>query len=146
MHPTKPKAVRNLNGDLCSTPAESLQRWQQHFNCVLNTSGVFSLDLVDSFPSCDVHDDLAVVPSLDEVRHALSLVAGNKASGRSGILIINITMVPNIKENLISLLMLASPFGCSYSRSFTAYLSHSSSSRTGMYLLHQSVSGVHTLL
>lgn len=24
LHPTKPKAVRNLNGDLCSTPAESL--------------------------------------------------------------------------------------------------------------------------
>ena len=86
LHPTKSKAVWNLNGDLCSTPAENLQSWQQHFNSVLNTSGVFSLDLVDSIPSCDVHDDLAVVPSLDEVRHALSLVAGNKAGGRSGIL------------------------------------------------------------
>ena len=86
LHPTKPKAVRNLNGDLCSTPAESLQRWQQHFNSVLNTSGISSLDLVDSFPSCDVHDDLDVVLSLDEVRNALSLVAGNKAGGRSGIL------------------------------------------------------------
>ena len=39
LQPTKPKAVRNLNGNLCSTPAESLQRWQQHFNSVL----VFSL-------------------------------------------------------------------------------------------------------
>ena len=86
LHLTKPKGVTNLNGDLCSTPAERLPRWQQHFNCVLNTSDVFSLDLVDSFPSCDVHYDLAVVASLDEVRHALSLVAGNKAGGRSGIL------------------------------------------------------------
>ena len=52
----------------------------------MNTSGVFSLDLVDSFPSCDVHDDLADVPSLDEIRNALSLVAGNKADGKRGIL------------------------------------------------------------
>ena len=44
------------------------------------------MDLVDSFPSCVVHDDLADVPSLNEVRNALSLVAGNKAGGRSGIL------------------------------------------------------------
>ena len=44
------------------------------------------MDLVDSFPSCDIHNDLAVVPLLDEVRNALSLVAENKAGGRSGIL------------------------------------------------------------
>ena len=44
------------------------------------------MDLLDSFPSCVVHDDLADVPSLNEVRNALSLVAGNKAGGRSGIL------------------------------------------------------------
>ena len=55
-------------------------------------------------------------------------------------------MVPNVKVKLflISLLMFASPFGCCYSRSFIAYLSHSSSSRTGMHLrilLHKSVSG-----
>ena len=44
------------------------------------------MDFVDSFPSCDVHDDLADVLSLNEVRNALSLVAENKAGGRSGIL------------------------------------------------------------
>ena len=42
LQPTKPKAIRNLNGDLCSTSTKSLQRWQQHFNSVLNTSGVIN--------------------------------------------------------------------------------------------------------
>ena len=58
---------------------------------VLNTDGVFSLDLyiVDSFPSSAVHSDLghlADVLSFDEIRNALSLVAGNKVSGNNGIL------------------------------------------------------------
>jgi len=83
---TKPKAVRKLDGDLCTTPEESLQRWQQHFDFVLNTASVFSLDLVDSFPSSVIHDDLADVPSLVEIRSVFSLVAGNKAGGINGIL------------------------------------------------------------
>ena len=70
LNPTKPKAVRKLDGDLCTTPEESLQRWQQHFDSVLNTTSVFSLDLVDSFP---FSDDLADIPSLVEIRNALSL-------------------------------------------------------------------------
>jgi len=40
--PTKPKAIRDLNGQLCATPADSLQRWKQHFNTVSNTSSLFS--------------------------------------------------------------------------------------------------------
>jgi len=39
--------------------------------------------LVDS---SDVHNDLADVPSLDDISTALSLVAGNKAGGINGIL------------------------------------------------------------
>jgi len=41
----------------------------------LNTASVFSLDLVDSFPSSVILDDLADVPSLVEIRNALSLIA-----------------------------------------------------------------------
>jgi len=38
-------------------------------------------------PSSEVHSDLADVPSLDEIRTALSFVAGSKAGGINGILL-----------------------------------------------------------
>jgi len=81
LKPTKPKAVRKLDGALCTTPVESLQRWQQHFNSVLNTTSVFSFNLINSFPSSDVHSELADVPSLDENRNVyqgISLVCGSQ--------------------------------------------------------------------
>ena len=45
---------------------------------------MFSLDLVDSFPSSVIRDDLTDVRSLVEIRNVLSLVAGNKAGGING--------------------------------------------------------------
>jgi len=42
--------------------------------------------LINSFPSSDVRSELADVPSLDEIRNALSLIAGSKAGGINGIL------------------------------------------------------------
>jgi len=84
--PTKPKAIRDLNGQFCATSADSLQRWKQHFNKVLNTSTLFSNEVINSFPSYAVRDELAGVPTLQEVRDVLSLIAGGKAGGSSGIL------------------------------------------------------------
>ena len=78
---------------------ESLQRWQQHFNSVLNTTSVFSFD---SFPSSNVHSELADVPSLDENRNALSLIAGNKNGGINGILS---EMVKVCSDELLSYLL-----------------------------------------
>ena len=74
--PTRPKVVRNLDGEFCATPADSLRRWKQHFSTVLNTSSMFSEDMINSFPSYAVHDGMTCVPSLQEVRDALSLIAG----------------------------------------------------------------------
>ena len=86
MFPSKPKAIKNLDGQFCATPVNSLQRWKQYFNTVLNTSSVFSNEVVDSFSSYAIHDELAHVPTLQEVRDALSMIAGGKAGGSSGIL------------------------------------------------------------
>ena len=47
--PSKPKVIKNLDGQFCATPANSLQRWKPYFNAVLNTSSVFSNEVVDSF-------------------------------------------------------------------------------------------------
>ena len=52
----------------------------------MNISGIFSLNLVNSLPNSAVRNNLANVPSLDEIRNALSLVSGNKAGGINGIL------------------------------------------------------------
>ena len=84
--PTKPKAIRDLNGQLCATPADSLQRWKQHFNRVSNTFSLFSDEVINSFPSYAACDELAGMPTLQEVRDALLLIAGGKAGGGSGIL------------------------------------------------------------
>ena len=42
--------------------------------------------MINSFPSYAVHVGVACVPSLQEVRDALSLIAGGRAGGGSGIL------------------------------------------------------------
>ena len=42
--------------------------------------------MINSFPSYAVHDELAGVLTLQEVRDVLSLIAGGKAGGSSGIL------------------------------------------------------------
>jgi len=45
---------------------------------VLNIDGVFSSELVTSFPTSDIYSELADVPSLDQIRIAMSLVQGIK--------------------------------------------------------------------
>ena len=75
--------VRNLEGKFCATPADSLRRWKKHG---LNTSSIFSEDMINSFPSYAVCDGMTCVPSLQKVRDALSLIAGNRTGGGSGIL------------------------------------------------------------
>ena len=82
--PTRPKAVRNLDGKLCATTADSLRRWKQHFGTVLNTPSMFSKDMINSFPSYAVRDGMACIPSLQEVRDVLSLIAGGRAGDGSG--------------------------------------------------------------
>ena len=54
-------------------------------NTVLNTSSMFSMDVINTFPSYAVHDGMDCVPSLPEVRNMLSLTAGGRAGGGSGI-------------------------------------------------------------
>ena len=63
-----------------------MRRWREHFDRVFNASGQFFQGTIDSFPSYDVCDDMAIVPAMEEVRTALSHLTGNRAGGSSGIL------------------------------------------------------------
>ena len=47
---------------------------------------MFSEEVINSFPSYAVCDELACVPTLQEVRDVLSLIAGGKPGDSSGIL------------------------------------------------------------
>ena len=59
---------------LYSTTAECVQRWQEHFNHVLNTPGQCSQATIDSFSSYDTCDDIAIAPTMDEVQSALYML------------------------------------------------------------------------
>ena len=83
---TKPKIIRNSKGMPCSTPAESVQRWREHFDHVMNTPGQYLLVAIDSFPSYGAHDDMADVPTMDVIQDALCHIVRNKANGSNGIL------------------------------------------------------------
>ena len=59
---------------------------KQHLNTVLNTSSMLSVNVINTFPSYAVHDEMDCVPSLPEVSNKLSLIAGGRAGGGSCIL------------------------------------------------------------
>ena len=84
--PTKPSTIRNSEGVLCSSSTECVRCWREHFDRVFNASGQFFRGTIDSFPSYDVHDDMAIVLAMEEVRTALSHLTGNRTGGSSGIL------------------------------------------------------------
>ena len=66
---------------LCSTLAETVHRWQEHFDHVLNTPGQYSQATVDSFLSYDTCDNMAKAPTMDEVQTALCHIVGSRAGG-----------------------------------------------------------------
>ena len=70
--PTKPSTIRNSEGVLCSSSTECVWRWREHFDRVFNASGQFFQGTIDSFPSYDVRDDMAIVPAMEEVHTALT--------------------------------------------------------------------------
>jgi len=71
---TRPKAIRDLNCQFCATPADSLQRWKQHFSTVLNTFSVFSEEVINIFPSYNIRGKLGCVLTLQEVKETLSMI------------------------------------------------------------------------
>ncbi len=86
LRPVKSKVIRKSNGEVCVGPEESLSRWQEHFNTVLNVHSSFTESVLYSVRQCPVRDELDLPPSEEEVLGALDAVRGNKAGGKNGIL------------------------------------------------------------
>ena len=38
LQPVRPKTIRNKDGEVCVGPSETLQRWHDHFEAILNSS------------------------------------------------------------------------------------------------------------
>ncbi len=74
------------NGEVCVGPEESLSRWQEHFNTVLNVRSSFTESVLDSVQQGQVRDEMDLPPSEEEVFDALDAVRRNKAGGKNGIL------------------------------------------------------------
>jgi len=51
---------------------------------------VFSEEVINTFPSYNIHDELGCVPTLQKVREVLSMIAEGKTGGSSGIWFIKV--------------------------------------------------------
>ena len=87
MRPVRTRAVRDLDGKLCTGHDDTLQRWHQHFHGVLNVRSSYDVGVVnavsDEYP---VRSELADPPTEEEVMEAMGKLKLGKAGGKSGIL------------------------------------------------------------
>ena len=82
---TRPKVIRNSEGMLCSTSAESVQMAGTFLRCSEH-SRQYLLATINSLPFYGSHDNLANISTMDEVQGTLCHIFGNKVGGSSGIL------------------------------------------------------------
>ena len=78
--------MKNEDGTLCKSVEEQSRRWQRHFANVLNIESKYDTTVFDSIAHCPVLEELADLPSKDDLVKAMALLKNNKAPGESGIL------------------------------------------------------------
>ena len=85
--PGRTRAVRDLDGKLCTGHDDTLHRWHQHFHGVLNVRSSYDVRVVnavsDEYP---VRGELADAPTEEEVMEAMGKLKLGKDDGKSGIL------------------------------------------------------------
>ena len=86
-HAASTRAIRDLDGKLCTGYDDTLQRWHQHFHGVLNVRSSYDVGVMnavsDEYP---VRSELADPPTEEEVMEAMGKLKLGKAGGKSGIL------------------------------------------------------------
>ena len=71
MRPVRPRAVRDLAGNMCKDHGSTLQRWHQHFHGVLNVLSSFDIQAVEAAEEYPVRSELADPQSEQEVMEAM---------------------------------------------------------------------------
>lgn len=64
---------------------ETLDRFAQHFNQLLNVPGSIDKDALDELPNISIDADMDVAPSFDELSAAITSTSENKAPGSCGV-------------------------------------------------------------
>ena len=78
LRPARPHAIKDLDGNLCAGPDNTLQWWHQHFNGVLNVHSSYDAGVtaVEEYPK---RSDLADPPTEEEVVEAIGKLKEGKA-------------------------------------------------------------------
>ena len=86
LRPSTSVALKKADGELCKSADEISDRWQQHFTNVLNIESNFDSSVFDSLRVRPVREDLASLPTSEELSQAVARLSNNKAAGETGIL------------------------------------------------------------
>ena len=82
----KRSSVKHLDGTKCVGQEDTLQRWHEHFELVLNVNSSFDENVFQSVEQHPLRSEMAEPPNEEEVIEALGKVKVNKAPGKNGIL------------------------------------------------------------
>jgi len=63
-----------------------LWAWREHFQSVLNVSGVYNESTINLMPVLPLRSSMESLPTLEEILEALSSVNSGKATGKNGLL------------------------------------------------------------
>ena len=74
LRPVPAPAIRNENGVVCESATEQLQRWQRHFEKVLNVRSCFDMSVFDLVVARPVYDELDDLPSMEDLQRAIRCV------------------------------------------------------------------------
>ena len=83
---TRSTAVRDENGNSCSTTDSQHQRWRRHFSNVLNITSQFSKDELAKVQQRPIRSQMTDLPTMEELIKAVDKLKNGKAGGSSGVL------------------------------------------------------------
>lgn len=77
--------VKDKNGKILSTEAESLERWKEHFEGVFNKPSKAQHSILESIEQRPIQHHLGDVPTLEEVESAFASLPSGKTCGQDSI-------------------------------------------------------------
>ena len=79
LQPVWPRTIRQQDGSFCIGPAETVERWREHFEGVLNVESSYDQALIDDMPQFPLRGVLSDPPGENEVKRALRRLSVGKA-------------------------------------------------------------------
>ena len=83
--PARLSTIRNTDDSLCTTE-EQHQRWREHFTGILNIQSPFNNIEVEKVRQRPPRQELAEIPTMEDLLEAVNKLKNGKAGGKSGVL------------------------------------------------------------